>query len=233
MRLRAFLHALSLTHLCASWRKKCESHHSPKNFVDSSTGGDVSPILITGGLWTLDRVALKCMTLHLWAANLKPFLVAHPCIAFTACSIFFYMVSSGCPRKQIARSSTKNSLKMSLAIWEGSSLILCGGVLLEDIRLLPKTNTNLSICYLSLLSLSITCFENMERTIYHQTSLLYVHYFHWFQNSSTFGYICMYTACHRNISWFGHKLEWVAKIVHFYICRGMPKSFPHWHRIII
>ena len=28
-----------------------------------------------GGLWAWDRGAVKCMTLHLWAANLKPFLV--------------------------------------------------------------------------------------------------------------------------------------------------------------
>ena len=69
MRLRASLH-------CA---------HKPRNFVDSSTGRGVFPILTVGGLWILTRGAVKCMTLHLWAANLKPFLVAHPCMEFTAC----------------------------------------------------------------------------------------------------------------------------------------------------
>ena len=73
--------------------------------------------------WARDRGAVKCMTLHLWAANLKPFLVAHSCMAFTACCRCLSMVSRERPRKQIARSSTKSALKMSLAIQEGSSLI--------------------------------------------------------------------------------------------------------------
>ena len=54
---------------------------------------------------------------------LKPFLVAHSCTAFTACCRCLSMVSRERPRKQIARSSTKSALKMSLAIQEGSSLI--------------------------------------------------------------------------------------------------------------
>ena len=76
-----------------------------------------------GDLWARDRGAVKCMTLHLWAANLKAFLVAHSCMAFTACCRCLFMVSREGPRKQIARSSTKSALKMSLAIQEGSSLI--------------------------------------------------------------------------------------------------------------
>ena len=76
--------------------------HSPRNFVDTSTGRSVSLILIVcvcvrvcrgggggggggGGVWALFRGAVKCTTLHLWAANLKPFPVAHICMAFTAC----------------------------------------------------------------------------------------------------------------------------------------------------
>ena len=74
-------------------------------------------------LWARDRGAMKFTTLHLWAANLKPFLVAHSCIEFTACCRCLSMVSRERPRKQIARSSTKSALKMSLAIQEGSSLI--------------------------------------------------------------------------------------------------------------
>ena len=104
--------------------ERCESHHSPRNFVDSSTGRSVSLILIVGGLWALYRGAVKCTTLHLWAANLNPFLVAHSCMAFTACCRCLSMVSRERPRKLIARSSTKSALKMSMAIIDGSSLIV-------------------------------------------------------------------------------------------------------------
>ena len=122
MRLRASLHCVFSTLMCFL-NDRCESHHSPRNFVDSSTGRSVLPILIMGGLWARDRGALKCTTLHLWAANLKPFLVAHSCMAFTACCRCLSMVSRERPRKQIARSSTKSALKMSLAIQEGSSTV--------------------------------------------------------------------------------------------------------------
>ena len=84
MRLRASLHCVFSTLMCFL-NERCESHHSPRNFVDSSTGRSVFPILTMGGLWARDRGAVKCMTLHLWAANLKPFLVAHSSMAFTAC----------------------------------------------------------------------------------------------------------------------------------------------------
>ena len=114
MRLRASLHCVFSTLMCFL-NERCESHHSPRNFVDSSTGRSVFPILTMGGLWAWDRGAVKCMTLHLWAANLKPFLVAHSCMAFTACCRCLSMVSRKRPRKQIARSSTKSALKMSLA----------------------------------------------------------------------------------------------------------------------
>ena len=83
----------------------------------------VEGLFYGGGLWARNRGAVKCMTLHLWAANLKPFLVAHSSMAFTACCKCLSMVSRERPRKQIARSSTKSALKMSLAIQEGSSLI--------------------------------------------------------------------------------------------------------------
>ena len=78
MRLRASLHCVFSTLMCFL-NERCESHHSPRNFVDSSTGRSVFPILTIGGLSARDRGAVKCMTLHLWAANLKPFLVAHSC----------------------------------------------------------------------------------------------------------------------------------------------------------
>ena len=74
-------------------------------------------------LWILTRGAVKCMTLHFWAANLKPFLVAHSCMEFIACCKCLSMVSRERPRKQIDRSSTNSALKMSLAMQEGSSLI--------------------------------------------------------------------------------------------------------------
>ena len=122
MRLRASLHCVFSTLMCFL-NESCESHHSPRNFVDSSTGRSVFPILTMGGLWARESGAVKCMTLHLWAANLKPFLVAHTPMAFTACYRCLSMVSRERPRKQIARSSTKSALKMSLAIQEGSSLI--------------------------------------------------------------------------------------------------------------
>ena len=93
MRLRASLHCVFSTLMCFL-NEMCESHHSPRNFVDSSTGRSVFPTLTVGGLWVRDRGAVKCMTLHLWAANLKPFLVAHSCMAFTACCKCLYGVQS-------------------------------------------------------------------------------------------------------------------------------------------
>ena len=87
--------------------ERCESHHSPRNPVDSSTDRSVFPILTMGGLWAWDQGAEKWMTLHLWAANLKPFFVAHSCMAFTAYCRCLSMVSRERPWKQIARSSTK------------------------------------------------------------------------------------------------------------------------------
>ena len=110
MRLRASLHCVFTTLMCFL-NEGCESHHRPKNLVDSSTGRSVLPILTMAGLWTRDRGAVKCATLHLWAANLKSFLVAHSCMALTACCRCLSMVSRERPRKQIARSSTKNALK--------------------------------------------------------------------------------------------------------------------------
>ena len=77
MRLRASLHWVFRALMC-SLKEQCESHHSPRNFADSSTGRSVSRILIVGGLWALCRGAVKCTTLHLWAATLNPFLVAIP-----------------------------------------------------------------------------------------------------------------------------------------------------------
>ena len=110
IRLRASLHCVFSTLMCFL-KERCESsHHSPRNLVDSSTGRGVLPILMLGSLWTFDRGAVKCTTLHLWAANLKPFLVAHSCIAFTACCKCLSVVSKERPRKQIDR-STNNALK--------------------------------------------------------------------------------------------------------------------------
>ena len=113
MRLRASLHWVFSALMC-SLKERCESHHSSRNFVDSSTGRSVSLILIVGGLWTLYRGAVKCTTLHLWVANLNPFVIAHSCMAFTACCRCPSMVSRERPRKQIARSSTKSAEEMLL-----------------------------------------------------------------------------------------------------------------------
>ena len=88
MRLRASLHCVFSTLMCFL-NERCESHHSPRNFMDSSTSRSVFPILTMGGIWARDRGAVKCMTLHLWAANLKSFLVAHSCMAFTACRCLY------------------------------------------------------------------------------------------------------------------------------------------------
>ena len=92
MRLRASLHCVFSTLMCFLNERR-ESHHSPRNFVDSTTGRSVSPIPIIGGLWARDCGAVKCMTLHLWAANLKPFLIAHSSMALTACCRCLSMVS--------------------------------------------------------------------------------------------------------------------------------------------
>ena len=77
--------------------ERCESHHSPRDF---SWAG-----LCTCGLQT-------------WSHSLSPIHVWHSMPA-----VDVSMVSRERPRKQIARSSTKSALKMSLAIQEGSSLI--------------------------------------------------------------------------------------------------------------
>ena len=53
-----------------------------------------------GSLVALYRGAVKCTTLLLWAANLKPFLVAHSCMAFTDCCMFFYGIE-GAPTKRV------------------------------------------------------------------------------------------------------------------------------------
>ena len=84
--LPASLHCLFSTLMCFMNEgcEGCESHHSPRNSVDCSTARCVFPILTVWGLVARDRVAVKCTTSHLWAANLKPFLVARSCMAFTA-----------------------------------------------------------------------------------------------------------------------------------------------------
>ena len=98
MRLRASLHCVFSILMCFL-NERCESHHSPRNFVDS-TGRSVFPILTMGGLWARDRGVVKCATLHLCAANLKPFLVAHSCMAFTACCRCLSMVSRERPQNR-------------------------------------------------------------------------------------------------------------------------------------
>ena len=47
MRLRASLHCVFSTLMCFL-NERCESHHSPRNFVDSSTGRSVFPVLTMG-----------------------------------------------------------------------------------------------------------------------------------------------------------------------------------------
>ena len=107
-----------------SLKEVCKFHHSPRNFVDSSTGRGVSLILIMGGVSGLCvRLQWNVQLYFLWAANLNTFFVARFCMAFIACCRCLSMVSRERPRKQIARSSTKNALKMSMAIRDGSSLI--------------------------------------------------------------------------------------------------------------
>ena len=54
------------------------------------------------------------MTLHLWAANLNPFLVAHSCIEFTACYKCLSMMSRERPWKQIARSTISIEMRCEL-----------------------------------------------------------------------------------------------------------------------
>ena len=98
IRFRASRHCVFSTLMCFL-KERRGSHHSPRNFAESSIGRKVLPILIARGLRTLDRGAVKFMTLHLWDVNLKPFLVAHLCIAFTACCKFLFMVSRERPRK--------------------------------------------------------------------------------------------------------------------------------------
>ena len=46
--------------LMCSLKERCESNHSPRNFVDSSTGRSVSLILIVGGLWAYSVLCTCC-----------------------------------------------------------------------------------------------------------------------------------------------------------------------------
>ena len=84
-------------------KERCESHHSPWNFVDSSTGRGVFPTPTVVGLRILVRGAVKRTTVHLRVANLKSFLVAHSCIPFSACCTCLFIVSRQHPNKQIDR----------------------------------------------------------------------------------------------------------------------------------
>ena len=105
MRWRASLCWVFSAPMC-SLKERRESPQSPRNVVYSSTGSSVSLILIGGGgggggggLWALNWGAVKCTTLHLWAANLNPILVAHSCMAFAATCRCLSMVSRERPRK--------------------------------------------------------------------------------------------------------------------------------------
>ena len=99
-----------------------ESHHSMRNFVDSSTGRGVFPILMLGGLWILDRGAVKCTNFCTFSS--KPKTV--PCCPFLYgiyCLLKMFMVSRDCQWKLFDMSSTYKALRISLATQEGSSLI--------------------------------------------------------------------------------------------------------------
>ena len=96
MWLRASMHCFFSTLMCF-FNERCESHHSLRNFIDSS-GRSVLPILTAEGLWALDRGAVKCMT-----AIVDCKLETIPSRTFTACWKCLYMVSTVSPRKQIAR----------------------------------------------------------------------------------------------------------------------------------
>ena len=106
---------LDLGRLCAesltNWRvfleREVQLHHSLRDFVDSSTDRNASLILILECIWVVDRGAVKCVNLHLWATNLKPILVAHSCMAFTACCRCHPLVSRGRRPKKIVRWSIK------------------------------------------------------------------------------------------------------------------------------
>ena len=113
---------LSLAHWCASWMRGA-SPTTAQGTLFTPPLAEVCFQSSQWGVWARDQGAVKCKTLHLWAANLKPFLFAYSCMAFTACCKCLSMVSRERPQKQTARSSTKRALKMSLAIQEGSSLM--------------------------------------------------------------------------------------------------------------
>ena len=107
----------SLVHWCALWRRGANPTTAQGILLIPQLAGVCHQSWLCGA-----SGAVKCTTLHLCAANLNPFLVAHSCMAFTACCRCLSMVSMERPRKQIARSST-SALKMSMAITDGSSLI--------------------------------------------------------------------------------------------------------------
>ena len=80
MRLRASLHCVFSTLVCFL-NEKCESHHSPRNFIDSSTGGRVLPILIAGvsepEIEVQWNVWLCICGLQTWSHSLSPIPVLH------------------------------------------------------------------------------------------------------------------------------------------------------------
>ena len=117
MRLRASLRWVFSALMC-SLKERCESHHSPRNFVDFSTGRSVSLILIVagggggGGGGSLGFVS-ECSEMYNFTfIGCKPEPI--PCCPFLYgiyCLLKVSMVSRERPRKQIARSSTKSALR--------------------------------------------------------------------------------------------------------------------------
>ena len=91
-RFRASLHCVSSTQMCFL-KERRESNHISRNFIDSSTGRNVLPILIATGLWTLDRGAVKCMTRFLGCK-----LEAIPSRPFFYCIYCLLWMSRWCPK---------------------------------------------------------------------------------------------------------------------------------------
>ena len=113
---------VSLAHWCASWMRGA----SPTTVWGTLMTPPLAAVCFQfsqSGAFEHGMGAVKCANLHLWAANLKPSLVAHSGMALTACCKYLSMVPREHPQKQNARSPTKSALKTSLAIQEGRPLI--------------------------------------------------------------------------------------------------------------
>ena len=114
----------SFSALMCSLKERCESHHSSRNFVDSSTNRSVSLILIVGFsrlcVGVQLNVQLNIYGLQTWTHCSLPIPVLH---LLPAVDVFLWCQGSA-HENRTPDHPQKSALKMYMAIKDGSWLIL-------------------------------------------------------------------------------------------------------------